>query len=157
MAHRGWCGCLTGASAHLIASTFHNVTTPEPDRTRIRHPLAKRKAKEAHKGQAVVDQILGSFVGQIVGRLDDKHLEHHHRIKRGTSALRPVRVGQRSIQGGAEDLDVDRGRKRFQLIAQIAEPLQPILDVKEPSLPAHLLHSSNLGNRPRASLKREGS
>ena len=42
------------------------------------------------------------LLGQIVGRLDNKVLEHHHRIEWWSPAVRSVRVAERHIQFCAE-------------------------------------------------------
>ena len=82
-------------------------------------------------------EVLRALVREAVRGLDHQDLEHHHRIERWPPALRPVRVGQRRIERRAEHLEVHRRRERLQLIAQIAEPLQAIIDVEETGLPDH--------------------
>jgi hypothetical protein len=42
-----------------------------------------------------------------------------------------IRVGERRIQFGAKYLEINRGRERFELIAEIAPPLQAIIDVEK--------------------------
>lgn len=37
---------------------------------RVGNPIGKAQAQKTHEGQAVVDQQLGSFIGEIVRRLD---------------------------------------------------------------------------------------
>jgi hypothetical protein len=107
----------------------------EPDRARVRDPVPEAEPQKAHERQTVVDEVLRPLVREAVGGLDHQDLEHQHRIERWPAALRPVRVGQRLVEGWAEHPKVHRSRERFQLIAQIAEPLQAILDVKETPVP----------------------
>src|SRR5829696_3589851 len=61
----------------------------EPDRACVRDAVAEPKTKKAHERQPVVDEVFRAFVREVVGRLDHQHLEHHHRIKRSTSASIP--------------------------------------------------------------------
>jgi hypothetical protein len=63
-------------------------------------------------------------------RLDDQDIEHHHRIEGRSHALRSIRVGERCIQFRAKDLEIHCRPERFELVAEIAQPLQPIIDVK---------------------------
>ena len=128
----------------------------QPDRARVRHAVAEREPEEAHEGEPVVDEVLGPLVGQVVGRLDDQHLEHHHRIERRTAALRAIRVGQRRIERGPEQLEVHGSRERLKLVAEVAQPAQAVLDVKEPRLPTHAVTSADHGSRSRQTLQPRG-
>jgi len=94
--------------------------------------------------RAVVDQKLGTLVGEAVGRLDHQDLEHHHRVERRPAALRAVRVGQRPRQLGPENLEIGRRRESQQLIAEVAQPLQALVDVEKSRLPAHRFVSDPL-------------
>ncbi len=62
----------------------------QSDRFGIGHPVRQSQTEETHEGQAVVDQIFRSLVGEIVQRLDDQDLEHQHRIERATAAFAPI-------------------------------------------------------------------
>ena len=59
----------------------------------------------------------------------------------GSNGGRPpcdaVRIGQRPRQLGPENLEIDRRRESQQLIAEIAQPLQPLVDVEKSRLPTH--------------------
>jgi hypothetical protein len=75
-----------------------------------------------------------ALVRQIVGGLNDQNLEHQNRIEPRPSALGAVRIGQRPGQLGAEHLKIHRRRKGQQLVAEVAQPLQPFIDIeKSPS------------------------
>lgn len=63
--------------------------------------------------------------------------EHRHRIERRPSALRPVGIDKRPRQLGAEDLEIDRRREPQQLIAEIAQPPQPLVDFEKSRLTTH--------------------
>jgi hypothetical protein len=57
---------------------------------------------------------------------------------------------------GAEQREVYGSRKGFEVITEIAQPLQAVRDIEEAWLPAHLLPSVNLGSRSRNRLTGEG-
>ena len=63
--------------------------------------------------------------------------EHQDRVVRRPSALRAVRIAKRRLQIGAEVLKVHHGRVGFQLVTDIAPPLQPLLNVKKTGLRCH--------------------
>jgi hypothetical protein len=86
---------------------------------------------------------LGTLVGEIVRQLDNEDLEYHHRIEWRSPALRSIRVGERRIQFGAEYLEINRGPECFELIAEIAQSLQPIIDVEKSPLASHRLSSNS--------------
>ena len=56
----------------------------------IRHAIRQPQTKEAHEGQAVVNQVFRPLLGQIVQHLDDQNSEHQHWIKRQATALASV-------------------------------------------------------------------
>jgi hypothetical protein len=121
----------------------------KPDRARIRHSIGQAEAEEAHERQAVVDQELAALIGQGVGGLDDQHLEHHHRIEWRPAAARTVGIRQGAQKFGAEELKIHRAGKTQQLIAQSAQPPQPIVDIKETALLRHRVTSSGRTQRIR--------
>lgn len=47
----------------------------------------KPQFKEAHEGQAIIDQVFRLFIGQVVQRLGHQELEYQHQIEWRTSAL----------------------------------------------------------------------
>jgi hypothetical protein len=111
----------------------------QPDRCGIRDPITQREAQETHEREPIVDEELGALVGESVLGLDDEDLEHHDGIARGPAALRAACVGQCRLQVRAEDLEVDHPPVGFQLIAEIAQPPQPLVNIEEPRLPSHLV------------------
>jgi hypothetical protein len=67
------------------------------------------------------------------------------RVERRSAALRAVRVGQRPRQLGPENLEIDRRCESQQLIAEIAQPLQALVDVEKSPLAAHRFASYSTG------------
>ena len=62
----------------------------EPDRACVRLAITKPEPQKAHERQPVIDEVLRPLVGEPVRGLDHQHLEHHHRIERGSAPLRTV-------------------------------------------------------------------
>ena len=116
---------------------LRQLLSEQPNRARVGNAVGEAEPKKPHERQAVVDQELRALVGEIVGALNDQHLEHHHRIERRSPALRSVRIGQRLHQFRPERLEIDDLGEGQQLIAEIRQPLQSLVDVEEPWLPAH--------------------
>jgi hypothetical protein len=56
----------------------------------------------------------------------------------------PVRVAERHIQFCAEKLEIHCRPKCLQPIAEIAQPLQPIVDVEKPQLAPHAVSSESI-------------
>jgi len=103
----------------------------KPDRARIGNPVRKPQPKEPHERQPVIDQELGAFVRQIVDSVDDQHLQHHDGIVGRAATVRPSRIGKRLFQIGPERLEVHNPAIGFELIAKVAQPPKPVVDVKE--------------------------
>ena len=99
---------------------------------------------------------LGAVVGQVVVRLDDEDLEHEDRVERRPAAFGPVGVVERRLELGPEHLEVDDAGERLELVAEIAQPRQAVLDVKEPRLSAHR-KIPPAANRPRVNPIHPGS
>jgi hypothetical protein len=85
-----------------------------------REPGRRGQSQEAHERQTVVHQEFGALVGGIVRRLNDKNFEHHHRIKRRSTALAALRIGQSQNEIAAKCLEIDRRPKRLKLVASSA-------------------------------------
>jgi len=102
---------------------------------RVGNPVGKAQAQKPHERQPVVDQELGVFVREIVGRPNDQDLEHHHTIERRPPALRSVRIGQRSRQLRAKHFEIDDPAEGQQLIAKVAQPLRQLVDGERPGWP----------------------
>jgi hypothetical protein len=68
----------------------------------------------------------------LIDRLKDQHLEHQHRIKGRPPAFRSIKPLQRLIEQRPEPLEITHRRHGLQRIAQIAHPLQPLNNVKNP-------------------------
>ena len=69
----------------------------QPDRAGVRNTVFQPQSQEPHKRQPVIDEKFGAFIGKIVSRLDDKDLEHQHRVEGWPPAFRPIRVAERRI------------------------------------------------------------
>ena len=108
-----------------------------PDGLRIRHPVGQAEPEKAHEREPVVDQELGAVVAEIVLRLDDQDLEHHHRVERRAAALGAVAVPQRGLQLRPEHLEIHHRRERLELVADVAQPPQPLVHVEQSGLPRH--------------------
>jgi hypothetical protein len=67
----------------------------------------------------------------LIDRLKDQNLEHQHRIKGRPPAFRSIKPLQRLIEQRPEPLDINHRRHGLQRIAQIANPLQPLNNVKK--------------------------
>jgi hypothetical protein len=104
---------------------------------RVGNPVRQAQSQEPHERQAVVDEELRALVREIVRRLNHQDLDHQHRVERRPAALQAIRVGQRPRQLGPENLEVHRRRKSQQLIVEVAQPLQPLIDIEKSSLTAH--------------------
>src|SRR3984893_14581236 len=65
--------------------------------------------------------------------MNDENFEHHHRIKWRAPPLRPVRIGERCVQFRAKRLECHRRRECFELVTEIAQPLQSIIDIENPA------------------------
>jgi len=94
------------------------------------------EASLLHERQPVRNQKLRALVAQIVLRLDHEDLEHEHRIEGRSAAMRATAPRQRLPQNRS-DLEIDRLSIELELIAEIAQPLQPLLDVEKPRLTRH--------------------
>jgi hypothetical protein len=46
--------------------------------------------------------------------------------------LRPVRIGERRVEFRPERLEIHRDPKGLELVAEVAQTLQPIIDIKKP-------------------------
>src|ERR1700724_4386419 len=100
-----------------------------------------KESKKTHERQAVVDQELCALVGEIVRRLNEKNSEHHHRIERRTATLRSVRIRKHRVEFRPERLEIHRDPKGLELVAEVAQTLQPIIDIKKTRLVAHRIIS----------------
>jgi hypothetical protein len=112
---------------------LRQLLAEQPNRARVGNRVRQAQPQEPHERQAVVDEELGAFVRQIVRRLDHQDLEHQHRVERRPSAPQALRIGQRPRQLGPKNLEVHRRRESQQLIAEAAQPLQPLIDIKNPA------------------------
>src|SRR5207302_6047525 len=93
---------------------------------------AKESPRKGMNDRRFVDQELCALVGEIVRRLNDKNLEHHHRIERRTATLRSVRIRKRRVEFRPERLEIHRDPKGLELVTEAAQTLQPIIDIKKP-------------------------
>ena len=59
----------------------------QPDRAGVGNPVGQAQPEKPHERQAVVDQKLGTLVGEGVRRLNHQDLEHHHGVERRPAAL----------------------------------------------------------------------
>ncbi len=59
----------------------------QPDRAGIRNATMQVKPEKAHEAEPISDLELGLFVSQSVEALQHKHLKHHYRIHRWSTAL----------------------------------------------------------------------
>ena len=114
----------------------------QPDRPGVGHAVVEAEPEDAHERKAVVDQEFRAFVGQVVGGLDDQNLEHHHRIERRAAAALAIRIAESCNEVGAEHLEVDGSPEGLQLIAEVAQSLQPIVEIEEPGCLAHRIASN---------------
>jgi hypothetical protein len=108
-----------------------------PDGLRIRHPVGQPEPEKAHEREPVVDQELGAVVAEIVLSLDDQDLEHHHRVERRPAALGAVAVSQRSLQLRPEHLEIHHRGERLELVADVAQPPQPFVQIEQSRLSRH--------------------
>ena len=77
------------------------------------------------------ERVLAAWITRILNILTGS--------ERRPAALRAVRVGQRPRQLGPENLEIDRRRESQQRIAEVAQPLQALVDVEKSRLPKHRL------------------
>jgi hypothetical protein len=135
-------GVVEPGEQRLDRAGLGQLLAEQPDRARVRHPVGQAETEEAHERQAIIDQELGTLVRQVVGGLDDQHLEHHHRVERRPTATRTIRIGQCASQLGTEQLDIHRTRKRQQLITERRQTRKSVVNLKEPGLLRHRTTSS---------------
>ena len=76
-------------------------------------------------------------VAETVLRLNHQDLEHQHRVVWRPPAFRAVGIAKRRFQIGAEELEIHHCGIRLELVTDIAQPLQPFLNVKQPGLCRH--------------------
>ena len=95
------------------------------------------RPRETHERQPVADQELRTVVRESVLRLNDQDPEHKHRIIGRACALPAIRVRRCRVRIGTENLDVHRRNAGFELIAQIAQTLEPFINVEKSSLLNH--------------------
>src|SRR5947209_10630688 len=100
------------SNSGLIASARVSFSRNSQIVLGVGNPVGQAQPEKPHERQAVVDQKLGTLVGEGVRRLNHQDLEHHHRVERRPAALRPVRVGQRPHQLGPEYLEIGRASCR---------------------------------------------
>ncbi len=131
----------------LDRARLGELLAKQPDRAGVGNPVGERQAEEAHERHAIVDEKLGALVREIVHCLDDEDFEHHHRIEGRPSTLRAIGITERRDEIGAEHLEIDRRRKRLQMIPEPAQPLEPLVDVEKARLPAHRSASDPLSTR----------
>jgi len=62
---------------------------------------------------------------------NDEDLEHEDRVERRPSTLDAVAVAQRRVQLRPEHFEVHDRRKRLQLVADVAQPLQTLVNIKK--------------------------
>ncbi len=60
---------------------FLQFRTEEPDCLRIGNTAVKRHIQKTHKTQTIHDLIFHLVIAQIIQRLQNQYLEHHHHIK----------------------------------------------------------------------------
>ncbi len=130
------------AEQRLDRAGLRQPLAERPDRLRVRHPVGEAEPEEAHEGEPVVDQELGAVVREVVLRLDHQDLEHHDGVERRPAAPGAIAVVERRVELRPEHLEIDHGRECLELIADVAQPPQPIVNVEQPRMPRHApLHS----------------
>ena len=112
-------------------SGFRQPFAEQPDRARVGNPIRKPKAQKPHERQPVVDQELRALVRQIVGCLDHQHLQHHHRIVGRSAAMGSARIGKRLAEFRPERFEVHNPAIGLELIAEVAQTLQPVIEIEE--------------------------
>ena len=86
----------------------------------------------AMAGDAVADLIFRSLSGQATQRLQDKHLQHQHRVLRWLLSLAAIRRRHRRLALSLEQREVDHIRQRHERNAGPGQLRPPPADVKEP-------------------------
>ena len=66
------------------------VFAQQPDRPRVNNQPMQVETGKAHETRPVPDPKPIPLIRRPVQALQDKHLEHHHRIHRGAPALRTI-------------------------------------------------------------------
>src|SRR5829696_1072656 len=97
--------------------------------TRSPSPRPRNRMKES---RSLME--LGALVGEGVLGLDHQDLEHQHRIVGWPAALCPVKVAEHCLQLRPEDLEVHCLPVSLKLIAQVAQPAQPLVNIEEAQL-----------------------
>lgn len=80
---------------------------------------------------AFTEQPDRALVRQVVGGLDHQHLQHDHRVVGWSSAVRSARIGKRLLKIRPERLGIDNTPIGLELIAKIAQPSKPVVEVEE--------------------------
>ena len=77
--------------------------------------MGQFKAKEMHKGQSIIDEILDPSIEQVVQRLDYQNFEYQNCFKGRKAAFASIRIGSgRLIQSRSERFKIVCPRKCFE-------------------------------------------
>src|SRR3954469_10223883 len=109
----------------------------QPDRLRIRHPVMKPEAEEAHERQAVLDLELSRVVRERVQGLEHQDLEHQDRVIGWAATPRSIGTGQRPQQRAPENLELDQLSHLDQRVPCLGKCPIPLIEIEEPRLPHH--------------------
>jgi len=102
-----------------------------PDGVLVRRPIPEREPQKTQPTQAIPDHELHPRIRQVVLRLQDQRLEHHHRIERRPPALGSVAVAEPLHKPTAEILEVHRLLQNLERIALLAQGLKVIAQTEQ--------------------------
>ncbi len=132
-----------GGKSHINADRRHGFvrTWIVTDAARIVFAsgtlVLQARPRETHERQPVADQELRTVVRESVLRLNDRDPEHKHRVMGRAGALPAIRLRRCRVRIGTENLEIHRRNPGFELIAQMAQTLEPFINVEKSGLLNH--------------------
>ena len=104
--------------------------TEEPDRLRIGNTAVKCHIQKTHETQPIHDLIFHLVIAQIVQRLQNQYLEHHHDIERSAPGIALAFMVVYDLKISAEFLPRHKFFQARQHIAVLRQIIQTIVYVK---------------------------
>ena len=104
--------------------------TEEPDRLCIGNTAVQRHIKKTHETQTIHDLIFHLVIAQIIQRLQNQYLEHHHHIKWSATGMAFALMVINDLQFSAKILPRHKFFQPRQHISVLRQIIQSILYVK---------------------------
>lgn len=115
----------------LECSRLGQTIAKMPDRVLVRRPVPKREPRKPQPTQPVADHELHPRIRQVVLRLQDQRLEHHHRIEGRATALAAIAIAKPFDQPRPEILEIHRILQNLERISLLAQRLKVIAQTEQ--------------------------